>query len=186
MSASSTDTSSPIDLLRGGDLRSIGRVAEVVEQAGGSQSDFDALFDAMFSDEPVVQLRASDAVEKISRRYPHLLQPHKAALLADPPAGLRQEVYWHIPLLLPRLALNAGELERAWAQILQLLHSGNPSRIVTVHCLQGLAELAIQSGRQDDAARIIRAAMERGSAAVQARGRRLLAGLDKDEKETER
>jgi len=164
-------------LLRGGDLRSIGRVAEVVERAGDSPAAFDALFGAMFSDKPLVQMRAADAVEKISRRYPHLLQPHSAALLTDLPAGLRQEVYWHIPLLLPRLDLSAGESERAWAQILQLLHSGHPSRIVTVHCLQGLAELAARGGRQDEAVQIIRGAVETGSAAVQARGRKLLEML---------
>lgn len=178
MSASSPDASRLIDLLRGGDLRSIGRVAEVVELAGDSQAAFDALFNAMFADEPVVQLRASDVVEKISRRYPHLLQPHSATLLADLPAGLRQEVYWHIPLFLPRLDLSDDEMEGAWAQILQLLHSGHPSRILTVHCLQGLAEPALESGRQNEAARIIRDAMETGSAAVQAPGRKLLAAYE--------
>lgn len=170
-----------IDLLRGGDLRSIGRVAEVVERAGDSQSSFDALFAAMFSDEPVVQLRASDAVEKISRRYPHLLQSHIAALLADLPPGLRQEVYWHIPLLLPRVPLTDAERERAWTQIVGILHSRNKSRILVVNCLQGLADLSLQSDwRREEAAALIRREMEDGSPAIRARGRKLLAALEKD------
>ena len=55
-----------INKLRGGDLRSIGRVAEVIALAGDDPARFDALFAAMFNDEPVVQMRAADAVEKIS------------------------------------------------------------------------------------------------------------------------
>jgi hypothetical protein len=170
-----------INRLRDGDLRSIGRVAEVIERIGDDPARFDALFAAMFSDEPVVQMRAADAVEKISRKHAHLLQPHKAELLGELPAGLRQEVYWHIPLLLPRLSLTDEEWELAWAQIVGILHSGSRSRIVVVNCLQGLVDLALQTEwRREEAAAIVRGEMEMGSPAIRARGRKLLAVLEKE------
>lgn len=174
----SVSAAAMISLLRGGDLRSIGRVTEVVALAGDDPTAFDALFAAMFRDEPVVQLRAADAVEKISRMHPHLLQPHKAVLLGELPPGLRQEVYWHIPLLLPRLSLTDAERERAGAQIVDILHRGSRSRILVVNCLQGLADLSMQSDwRREEAAAAVREQMENGSPAVQARGRKLLARL---------
>ena len=170
-----------INKLRGGDLRSIGQVAEVIALAGDDPARFDALFAAMFNDEPVVQMRAADAVEKISQRNPHLLRPHKAALLGELPPGLRQEVYWHIPLMLTRLPLTGAELERAWAQTVDILHSGSKSRILVVNCLQGLADLSLQSGwRREEVAALIRAEMEVGSPAIRARGRKLLAALEKE------
>ncbi len=167
-----------LDLLRGGDLRSIGRVAEVVALAGDDPAAFDALFAAMFNDEPLVQMRAADAVEKISQQHPHLLHPHKAALLGELPSGLRQEVYWHIPLMLARVPLTDAERQRAWDQIVGILHSGGKSRILVVNCLQGLVDLSLQSGWQrEEAAAIVREEMVEGSPAVQARGRKLLARL---------
>lgn len=167
-----------INKLRGGDLRSIGRVTEVVALVKDDPTAFDALFAAMFSPEPLVQLRAADAVEKISRMHPHLLQPHKAVLLGELPPGLRQEVYWHIPLLLPRLSLTDDERERAWDQIVDILHSGSRSRILVVNCLQGLTDLSLQMGwRREEAAAAVREQMENDSPAVQARGRKLLARL---------
>ncbi len=172
--------SSVINLLRGGDLRSIGRVAEVIERVGDDPVLFDALLGAMFSDEPLVQMRAADALEKISRKHPHLLQPHKALLLAPLPVGLRQEVRWHLPLLLCRLALNDEEWERAWQQIVHLLRSEQESRIVVVNAMQGLAHLSLASGRrQQETIVLIREAMAVGSPAVQARGRKLLAALER-------
>ncbi len=170
-----------INRLRGGDLRSIGRVAEVVALVGDDPAAFDALFAAMFSDEPLVKMRAADAAEKISQQHPHLLRPHKAALLGELPPGLRQEVYWHIPLMLTRVPLTDAELERAWAQTVDILHSGSKSRILVVNCLQGLADISLQSGwRREEAAVLIRAQMEVGSPAIRARGRKLLAALEKE------
>lgn len=172
-----------INKLRGGDLRSIGRVAGVVALAGDDPTAFDALCAAMFGDEPVVQMRAADAVEKISRKRPHLLQPHKAVLLGELPPGLRQEVYWHIPLLLPRLSLTDAERERAWDQIVDILHRGSRSRILVVNCLQGLVNLSLQTGwRREEAAAIVREAMAESSPAIRARGRKLLARMEGGEK----
>lgn len=169
-----------LDLLRGGDLRSIGRVAEVVASVGDDPTAFDALFAAMFNDEPLVQMRAADAVEKISQQHPHLLQPHKARLLAPLPPGLRQEVRWHLPLLLCRLALNDEEWERAWQQIVHLLRTEQESRIVVVNAIQGLAHLSLASGRrQQETIVLIREAMAFGSPAVQTRGCKLLTALER-------
>ena len=70
-----------LDKLAGGDRRSIGRVSEVVEEVLAEPALFDQLFAGMFSPDPVIRMRAADAIEKITTRHPEYLQPYKQPLL---------------------------------------------------------------------------------------------------------
>ena len=63
--------------LEGGDRRSIGQVAKVVDAVIEQPALFGTVFKAMLVDDPIVRMRAADAVEKISETQPHYFQPYK-------------------------------------------------------------------------------------------------------------
>ena len=63
--------------LTGGDRRSIGNVESVIHAVGKKPALFDVLFGGLSVDDPLVRMRAADAVEKISADQPDLLQPFK-------------------------------------------------------------------------------------------------------------
>lgn len=70
-----------LDKLSGGDRRSIGRVDEVVADVLRDPSLFERVFDGMLSDDPIIRMRAADAVEKITAQHPEYLQHYKEKLI---------------------------------------------------------------------------------------------------------
>ena len=165
--------------LGGGDRRSIGRSNEVVADVLADPTLFDLIFDAIASDDPLIAMRAADAVEKVTARRPELLRPHKRRLLTELASIPQQEVRWHVAQMLPRLSLSARERRQA-AEIVES-YLDDRSGIVRTCAMQALAELAV-----DDAelrARVVpllRRLTRDGTPAMRARGRRLLAELDPD------
>jgi hypothetical protein len=99
--------------LTGGDRRSIGRSNEVVADVLADPSLFDLIFDAISSDNPLIAMRAADAVEKVTATRPELLRPHKRRLLTELALIPQQEVRWHVAQMLPRLSLSARERRQA-------------------------------------------------------------------------
>jgi hypothetical protein len=67
--------------LRGGDRRSIGKVGEVVTAVRKKPDLFKELLTGLFDADPVVRMRAADAMEKISLDNPQFLQPFKTELI---------------------------------------------------------------------------------------------------------
>ncbi|HZD70592.1 MAG TPA: ACT domain-containing protein, partial [Actinomycetes bacterium] len=102
------DADALVDKLRGADRRSTGRSEEVVSDVLAEPALFGALVDAMTAPDAVVRMRAADAAEKVTRRRPDVLAPHKARLLDEMAAVNQQEVRWHVAQMLPRLALTAA------------------------------------------------------------------------------
>src|SRR3954470_4392813 len=68
------------NILKGGDLRSIGESNKVVSIINNQQS-FDQLFQLLWSDDRKVVMRAADAIEKTTISHPDYLQPHKRAII---------------------------------------------------------------------------------------------------------
>jgi len=60
--------------LKGGDLRSIGRAEEVVQDILNNPVLFAEVFEDMLDDDPLVRMRSADALEEVSSRYPEYLQ----------------------------------------------------------------------------------------------------------------
>jgi len=69
--------------LAGGDLRSIGRSNEVVAQVIESPALISELFEGLFHEDARVRARASDALEKVSTRYPDWIKKYRTRLLRD-------------------------------------------------------------------------------------------------------
>lgn len=98
-----------VEKLAGTDRRSIGAADEVAEEIAADQALFDEVFEALWFDDPVIRMRAADALEKASRRCPERLVPHKGALLGELAEIEQHEVRWHVAQMLPRLPLNPQE-----------------------------------------------------------------------------
>lgn len=113
--------------LTGGDRRSIGRSNEVVADVLADPSLFDLIFDAIASDDPLIAMRAADAVEKVTAAQPELLRPHKRRLLTELASIPQQEVRWHVAQMLPRLSLSARERRQAAGIVRRLTREGTPA-----------------------------------------------------------
>lgn len=163
--------------LTGGDRRSLGRTEEVVAQVRADPSRFPELFACLFSADDVVRMRAGDAIEKVSRTHPDMLEPFRTRLLTDVAAIDQPSVRWHLAQMLPRLSLTAAERRRAIAILRgNLAESGD---WIVVNCtLEALADFA-----QDDAALrrelvpILREHLSSDRRSIASRARRLLARL---------
>jgi hypothetical protein len=171
-------SSSVLALLAGGDRRSIGRADQVAAIVSSDPALFPELMAGLWSEDPLVRMRAADAAEKVSRENPALLAPYKAELLGLLAEAAQQELRWHLAAMVPRLPLNANERQRAAAALEDYLR--DRSSIVKTFALQGLADLA----KNDDALRssvieLLRQAERSGTPAMKARSRKLLPSLER-------
>jgi hypothetical protein len=119
---------------------SSGRSEEVVADALAGPGQFRLVFDAMLVPDPVVRMRAADAVEKITRRRADLLRGLEDRVLTEVAAIGQQEVRWHVAQLLPRLALTPPQRARTITILRGFLD--DDSRIVRTFAMQSLADLA--------------------------------------------
>jgi len=127
-------------------------------------------------DDPIIRMRAADAVEKATKKCPELLWPYKRKLLGEIAAIEQPEVRWHLSLMLPRLSLNDAERQ----QVLVILddHLRDHSKIVRVNAMQALADLALQYEEMRPAViQRLEYLTETGSPAMKARGKKLLKSL---------
>jgi hypothetical protein len=167
--------------LEGGDRRCIGRVAEVVDEVIARPAMFETVLKAMLADDPIVRMRAADAVEKISAMHPRCLQPHNELLINRVAAVNQQEVRWHVAQILPRLSLNRRERETVVEILFGYLQ--DKSKIVKTFSLQALADLAKDdSSLRPRVVAVIEEMVQGGSPSVVNRGKKLLAKLGRIER----
>ena len=162
--------------LRGGDRRSIGKVGEVVSAVRKKPDLFNDLVTGLYDDDPIVRMRAADAMEKISSNNPEFLMPFKNKLLHLAKAARQQELRWHLAQMIPRLKLRPSEAAAATEIFFEYLN--DKSKIVITFAMQALADLAIKE--PSTSARVIRAIeklTQTGSPAIQSRGKKLLPKL---------
>lgn len=165
-----------LEKLKGGDRRSIGRANEVVADVLDDPGLFDALFHGMLDSDPVVRMRSADAVEKITVNHPEYLEPYKAVLIGQVTEIEQQEVRWHVAQMIPRLALDDGELAHVVGVLMSYLD--DESKIVKTFSMQALADLAEKRpGLRPQVVEVIKRLARTGSPAMRSRGRRLLAKL---------
>jgi hypothetical protein len=164
--------------LAGGDRRSIGEADQVAAIVSREPTLFPELMAALWSEDLLVRMRAADAAEKVSRKNPELLASHKAELLGLMSATDQQELRWHLAAMVPRLALNAKDRQRAVACLKDYLN--DRSSIVKTFALNGLADLArSDSALLSPVIELLRQAERTGTPAMKARSRRLLLNLER-------
>ncbi|HET9402767.1 MAG TPA: hypothetical protein VFO34_17605 [Candidatus Acidoferrales bacterium] len=167
-----------LDLLRGGDRRSIGGSDQAAQIVSRNPKLFFKLIAGLWSDDALIRMRAADAAEKVSRENPALLRTHKRELLELLSEADEQELRWHLAAMIPRLNLNPAELKQAAGTL--KLYLQDRSSIVKTFALQALADLA-----QRDAAlwpeviELLREAERTGTPAMRARSRNILRKLER-------
>jgi hypothetical protein len=164
-------------LLKGGDRRSTGGSDVVATKVSRNLELFPELMAGLWSDDPLVRMRAADAAEKVTRANRELIQPYKQQLLRLMAETEQPELRWHLAAMIPRLSLS--RTERAMAVTAMNGYLEDRSSIVKTSALQALADLA-----EDDAALrstvidLLRASIREGTPAMKARSRKLLPRLE--------
>jgi hypothetical protein len=162
--------------LKGNDRRSIGRSNEVVKEVLANPSLFGDLLEGMVSQDPIIRMRAADAVEKITSKHPELLQPYKSKIIQQVSKIEQQEVRWHVAQLFSRLLLTHGERRGAVGILNNFMK--DKSKIVRTFSMQALADIAEKD--TELRAPIIEKLEEltkTGSPAMKSRGKKVLAKL---------
>ena len=162
--------------LTGGDRRSIGNVEDVIQDGINRPALFDVLFDGLSVDDPLIRMRAADAIEKLSGDQPQLLQPFKKPLLHLAAKSRQQEGRWHMAQIIPRLKLTAKE--RALAIDILFGYLTDKSKIVVTFSMQALSDFAIDDQKlRPRVIKVLKELTATGSPAVKNRGRKLLEKL---------
>lgn len=163
-------------LLVGGDRRSIGQADRVAKMVSDDIPLFPELIAGLWSENPLVRMRAADATEKITRKHRELLQPYRKELLGLMAEAQEQELRWHLAVMVPRLLLNAKERQAAVSLLEGYLE--DRSSIVKTFALQGLADMAeADSSFREKVVEILGEAARKGTPAMKARSRKLLIRL---------
>src|SRR5271169_2420010 len=159
--------------LSGGDRRSVGRSNEVVADVLAHPVHFRHLFEGIAADDPVVRMRAADAIEKITARRPELLRLYKRKLLAIAGSSEQQEIRWHAALIIPRLELT--KKERAVALDILFDYLRDKSSIVKTFAMQAIWDLAAADAKlKSQIIPLIEELTQIGTPAMRARGRKIL------------
>jgi len=164
-------------MLAGGDRRSIGQSDRVAATVAKNARLFATLMAAVWSEDPVVRMRAADAAEKVTREKPAWLASYRKELLGLLTEAEEPEMRWHLAVMVPRLMLNAKERQAAVSALNRYLE--DRSSIVKTFALQGLMDLAKDDeGLRPTVIDRLREATRTGTAAMKARSRKLLIELE--------
>ena len=164
--------------LRGGDRRSIGNVDEVVSAVRKKPDLFKQLVKGLFENDPIVCMRAADAMEKLSLDKPEWLQPFKRELIQLAKDSQQQELRWHLAQVIPRLKLTPKETATLTEIFFDYLN--DKSKIVVTFAMQALADFVLKGAiTSTGVMRAIEKLTQTGSPAIQSRGKKLLAQLKK-------
>ena len=162
--------------LTGKDRRSIGESNRVVAKVLADPGLFGVLFDGMLADDPLIRMRAADAVEKITLAHPEYLRSYKSKLIRQVAKVEQQEVRWHVALMFSRLTLTRKERRVVVGILLDYLK--DESKIVKTFSMQALADIAEQDAvLRPSIVKLLEKLTRTGSPAMQSRGRKLLAKL---------
>jgi HEAT repeat protein len=163
-------------LLRGGDPRQLKGVSRAVNDVQHDLSLLPQLVTLLEHADPLVRMRAADALEKISRVQPVALEPHRYELLRLAATTAQASLRWHLAQIIPRLQITTAERRAMFGVFKSYLD--DKSAVVKATAMQAMSDFALA----DPALRrivipLLRALVARGGPAVRVRGSRLLEVL---------
>jgi len=165
-------------MLSEADLRTTGRVDDVVELVLADPDLFADIFKAILVDNEGVRMRASEVAEKISRIHPEWLVSYKDLVINRISRIDQQEVRWHMAQIMPRLKLRKGERKKVFDILIRYLNTD--SRTLKTCALQALVDIAVQERVYLPRVLELLKIYERtGSPAIRARSKKLLLMLER-------
>lgn len=111
--------------LTGGDLRSDGRAGEVAEDVIKNPALLQDLMKGFESRDNVVRMRTVDALEKISRKNPEIMEGIKRRLFDVARKDKLPEVRWHLAQVFANIPLTKEERDEAIAILFDWLKGGS-------------------------------------------------------------
>lgn len=169
-----------LDKLRGGDLRSIGKSEEVVNDVLNNPKLFRCILDEIINNnDPVVRARAADVTEKVSRIHPQYLRPFKAKLIDEISNIQQQEVRWHVAQMFSYIDVTPAERAKIEEMLFSWISSDNvKSIIVKVFCLQTLSNFAkLDPLLRKKVLEKLKYIAQHGSPAMKSRSKKLIVEL---------
>lgn len=170
-----------LEKLKGGDLRSIGRSREVVQDIFDNPALFETVFEGLLDDDSRIRMRSADVLEKVSSKHPEYLQPFKTRLINDVSKIEQQEVRWHVAQMFSYLDVDEKERDKIIKILFSYIDGPGKSKIVKTFSIQTLADFAEKD--EDLRPRMIRKLEEiinTGSLAMVSRGKKLIEKLKKN------
>jgi len=170
-----------LEKLKGGDLRSIGRSREVVQDIFDNPALFETVFEGLLDDDSRIRMRSADVLEKVSSKHPEYLQPFKTRLINDVSKIEQQEVRWHVAQMFSYLDVDEKERDKIIKILFSYIDGPGKSKIVKTFSIQTLADFAEKD--EDFRPRMIRKLEEiinTGSPAMVSRGKKLIEKLKKN------
>lgn len=167
-----------LGMLSGGDPRTLTGVEAVLTTLRADPSRIGELIDCCRAGDPLVRMRAADALEKFARERPESLVPFVERLDRELSASTQPSIQWHLAQLWGEVPLTADQHERAAQWLLRTLDKADDWIILTC-AMSALAALAADDASLRPALRE-RLRRHRGSPlpSVAKRANRLLAALE--------
>jgi hypothetical protein len=166
------------EVLAEGNRRSLGRAEEIVGIVIRHPDRFEELFDCIFSEDEIVRMRASDALEKVCRQRPDLFQPYTSTLLTEVSKINQPSVQWHLAQIIARLTLNTKDKATA-ISVLKINLLQSKDWIVLNWTLDSLAKFALDDARlRQWFIGVLRQYQGSDYKSIASRARRLLAQLE--------
>jgi hypothetical protein len=100
-------------LLAGGDPRALRNADRVIDLASRAPERLAELVQCVFSADAIVRMRASDALEKVCRSHPGLVDRFVPRLLEEMSRIEQPSVQWHLAQILTEVPLDEGQTARA-------------------------------------------------------------------------
>jgi HEAT repeat protein len=122
-----------------GDLRSDGLAREVAALVLGNPSMFDDLLDALRQGNDATRGHAADAVERVSRERPDLLEPELRKLALQARRDSVPMVRWHLAMIFGNLAGSGDDPGLRTSTLLDLLRDRSP--FVKSWAISGLCQI---------------------------------------------
>ncbi len=160
-------------MLSGGDRRSIGMADAAADILVRHPERFEELWSCLAHPDPIVRMRAADALEKATRNDATKLQPRRDGLLDERYDDGTAEVRWHLLVLSGRLRLDDAAARKLLSRLRHFVEADR-SRIVRTLALQTAVDLAKRHPQlKSETDLMIRSALASDIPSLQARARKL-------------